>query len=70
MKIGIMDGNENWRRIFRSLIFMDCWLSYTLGYASEVTTDDIAVSPTASISELELNVTGRLQIVSYRHYDC
>lgn len=33
----------NWRRVYRSLIFMDCWLSYTLGYRSEVTPHDIAV---------------------------
>ncbi|KAF2186359.1 hypothetical protein K469DRAFT_573722 [Zopfia rhizophila CBS 207.26] len=35
-------ASESWKRIFRSLIFMDCWLSYTLGYSSEVTADDIA----------------------------
>lgn len=34
--------SDNWRRIFRTLIFMDCWLSYTLGYASEITQDDIS----------------------------
>lgn len=34
----------DWRRLFRSLIFMDCWLAYTLGYPSEVTPLDIAVS--------------------------
>lgn len=32
-----------WRRIFRSLVFMDCWLSYTLGYTSDVTANDVAV---------------------------
>lgn len=32
-----------WQRLFRSLIFMDCWLSYTLGYTSEVTPQDITV---------------------------
>lgn len=36
-----MDGN--WKKIFRSLIFMDSWLSYTLGYPSEVTPDDTKV---------------------------
>lgn len=36
--------DNDWRRIFRSLIFMDSWLSYTLGYTSEVTTADIEVS--------------------------
>lgn len=34
---------ENWRKVFRSLIFMDCWLSYTLGYTSEVTPRDVRV---------------------------
>ncbi|KAF2871482.1 hypothetical protein BDV95DRAFT_628681 [Massariosphaeria phaeospora] len=37
---------QSWRRIFRSLIFMDCWLSYTLGYRSEVTTDDVSFACT------------------------
>lgn len=36
-------ADDNWRRLFRSLIFMDCWLSYTLGYPSEVTSQDVAV---------------------------
>ncbi|KAF2475563.1 uncharacterized protein BDR25DRAFT_213998 [Lindgomyces ingoldianus] len=40
-------ANESWRRIFRSLIFMDSWLSYTLGYVSEVVPDDIAVACTS-----------------------
>lgn len=35
--------DSNWRRLFRSIIFMDCWLSYTLGYSSEVTPQDITV---------------------------
>lgn len=38
---GVMD--ENWRKIYRSLIFMDSWLSYTLGYSSEATPQDITV---------------------------
>jgi hypothetical protein len=38
--------NENWRKIYRSLIFMDCWLSYTLGYSSEITPSDVQVGPT------------------------
>ncbi|KAL6705020.1 hypothetical protein ACN47E_007423 [Coniothyrium glycines] len=33
--------SEHWRKLFRSLIFMDSWLSYTLGYASEVAPSDI-----------------------------
>ncbi|KAF2655406.1 hypothetical protein K491DRAFT_426841 [Lophiostoma macrostomum CBS 122681] len=33
---------DNGRRLFRSLIFMDSWLSYTLGYPSEVAAEDIA----------------------------
>jgi hypothetical protein len=36
-------ASENWRKIFRSLIFMDCWLSYTLGYSPEATPNDIQV---------------------------
>ena len=32
-----------WRRIFRSLIFVDCCLSYTLGYTSDITANDISV---------------------------
>jgi hypothetical protein len=36
-------ADENWRKIFRTLIFMDSWLSYTLGYASEVTPTDVQV---------------------------
>lgn len=31
---------ENWRKVYRSLIFMDCWLSYTLGYSPEATSSD------------------------------
>ncbi|KAG9185114.1 hypothetical protein G6011_07658 [Alternaria panax] len=37
-------SNENCKKIFRSLIFMDSWLSYTLGYPSEVTANDIQVT--------------------------
>ncbi|KAJ4299067.1 hypothetical protein N0V90_004311 [Kalmusia sp. IMI 367209] len=37
-------GDTNWTRIFRSLIFMDCWLSYTLGYTSDVTPQDIEIA--------------------------
>jgi hypothetical protein len=39
-----MSMNDDWRRIFRSLIFMDNWLSYTLGYTPEATPSDIQVS--------------------------
>jgi hypothetical protein len=35
--------DENWRKIYRSIIFMDSWLSYTLGYSSEATPQDITV---------------------------
>ncbi|KAF2707964.1 hypothetical protein K504DRAFT_383608 [Pleomassaria siparia CBS 279.74] len=34
---------ESWRQIFRSLVFMDCWLSYTLGYTADVTANDISI---------------------------
>lgn len=33
----------SWRRIYRSLIFMDSWLAYTLGYSSEASPQDIVV---------------------------
>jgi hypothetical protein len=36
-------ADENWRKIYKSLIFMDSWLSYTLGYSSEVTPADVEV---------------------------
>ncbi|KAF1941154.1 hypothetical protein EJ02DRAFT_210547 [Clathrospora elynae] len=36
--------DDNWRKIFRSLIFMDSWLSYTLGYPSETLTSDVQVA--------------------------
>jgi hypothetical protein len=36
--------DENWMKIYRSLIFMDGWLSYTLGYNSEVTPSDVKAS--------------------------
>jgi hypothetical protein len=35
--------DEAWRKIYRSLIFMDSWLSYTLGYTSEATPQDVQV---------------------------
>jgi hypothetical protein len=37
-------ADEKWRKIMRSLIFMDSWLSYTLGYITEVTTSDVQVN--------------------------
>ncbi|CAN9429621.1 unnamed protein product [Alternaria alternata] len=37
-------SDENWKKIFRSLVFMDSWLSYTLGYPSEVTANDIQIA--------------------------
>lgn len=36
-------SSDNWKKIYRSLIFMDCWLSYTLGYNPEVNPIDIKV---------------------------
>lgn len=35
--------DENWKKLFRSLVFMDSWLAYTLGYAPEVTPRDVQV---------------------------
>ncbi|KAH6621755.1 hypothetical protein C7974DRAFT_210390 [Boeremia exigua] len=43
--VGSMD--DNWRRVYRSLIFMDSWLSYTLGYNSEATPQDIQIACTS-----------------------
>ncbi|KAF1972615.1 hypothetical protein BU23DRAFT_580742 [Bimuria novae-zelandiae CBS 107.79] len=44
--------DTNWRRLYRSLIFMDCWLSYTLGYPSEITPRDIAIAcPIAHVEQ-------------------
>jgi hypothetical protein len=40
--------DETWMKIYRSLIFMDGWLSYTLGYNSEATPSDVKVSLTLS----------------------
>ncbi|KAJ4337110.1 hypothetical protein N0V87_004963 [Didymella glomerata] len=41
---GVVD--EAWRKIYRSLIFMDSWLSYTLGYTSEATPQDVQIACT------------------------
>jgi hypothetical protein len=41
--------DEGRRKIFRSLTFMDSWLSYTLGYESEVTLSDIQVRGTLAL---------------------
>jgi len=30
-----------WRKIFRTVVFMECWHSYTLGYQSDIFEDDI-----------------------------
>ncbi|KAF2087681.1 hypothetical protein K490DRAFT_41763 [Saccharata proteae CBS 121410] len=37
-------GRDDFRKVFRTLIFMDCWLSTSLGYPSIVTSDDIIIS--------------------------
>ncbi|KAF2998271.1 hypothetical protein E8E13_006740 [Curvularia kusanoi] len=39
---GALEGH--WRKIYRSLIFMDSWLSYTLGYSSEATPQDVVMA--------------------------
>ncbi|CAI6342558.1 unnamed protein product [Periconia digitata] len=48
---------ESWRKVFRSLIFMDCWLSYTLGYTAEVTPLDIAIAcaPTTRLVQASID---------------
>jgi hypothetical protein len=43
LNLSTVSPDENWRKIFRSLIFMDCWLSYTLGYSCETTPSDVQV---------------------------
>jgi hypothetical protein len=45
-------ADVGWRKIFRSLIFMDSWLSYTLGYPSEVSAKDIQVGYRATVNFL------------------
>ncbi|KAH9875665.1 hypothetical protein IAQ61_003129 [Plenodomus lingam] len=37
-------AGDGWRRVYRSLIFMDCWLSYTLGYTSDVLPMDVQIA--------------------------
>jgi hypothetical protein len=44
--------SENWRKVYRSLIFMDCWLSYTLGYSPEATSSDVQVWSITSHAKL------------------
>ncbi|KAF2119662.1 hypothetical protein BDV96DRAFT_610566 [Lophiotrema nucula] len=63
--------SESWRRIFRSLVFMDCWLSYTLGYTTEITPEDaaqIACMPYApdivSIEEMIHTQTSKIGLVA------
>ncbi|KAF2848396.1 hypothetical protein T440DRAFT_401498 [Plenodomus tracheiphilus IPT5] len=63
-------ADEGWRKIFRSLIFMDCWLSYTLGYTSEVTPSDVqfACSPQrqdlATVDELIHVQTSKIGLIA------
>lgn len=45
-------ADEGWRKVLRSLIFMDCWLSYTLGYTSEVTPNDVQIACTPQRQDL------------------
>lgn len=49
--------DENWKKVFRSSIFMDCWLSYTLGYTSEVTPADVRVRQENRIVKIDTNRT-------------
>ncbi|KAF2748293.1 hypothetical protein M011DRAFT_400755 [Sporormia fimetaria CBS 119925] len=61
---------DMWRRLFQSLIFTDCWLSYTLGYPPDVTADDIAFACTpfhldaATIEELVQTQTSKIGLVA------
>ncbi|CAO2650078.1 Nn.00g013700.m01.CDS01 [Neocucurbitaria sp. VM-36] len=65
----IMD--ENWKRIIRSLIFVDCWLSYTLGYTPEATPSDIKKIATSlhrldgvSVDELIHTQTSKIGLIA------
>jgi hypothetical protein len=58
---------ESWQKIFRSLVFMDCWLSYTLGYMSEVKSEDIAVGIFTLPSYVVLTGPARLHQLPCRH---
>ncbi|KAF2196467.1 hypothetical protein GQ43DRAFT_383250 [Delitschia confertaspora ATCC 74209] len=51
----LRNDTEGWRKVYRSLVFMDCWLSYTLGYISDVSARDIAYAcaPYADSTTLE-----------------
>lgn len=64
-----MSVEENWMKIYRSLIFMDNWLSYTLGYSSEVTDVDRKVCPAPLPVDFILSVIGRLLAVQSDHGD-
>jgi hypothetical protein len=62
--------DENWRKVFRSLVFMDSWLSYTLGYPSEVTANDTQVTcvvyrpDQVSIDELIHMQTSKINLIA------
>ncbi|KAI4702044.1 hypothetical protein J4E81_002405 [Alternaria sp. BMP 2799] len=62
--------DDHWRKIFRSLIFMDSWLAYTLGYPTEVTASDIQVACIAhrqdqlSIDELIHMQTSKINLIA------
>ncbi|KAH7093709.1 hypothetical protein FB567DRAFT_610283 [Paraphoma chrysanthemicola] len=62
--------DENWRKVFRSLIFMDCWLSYTLGYTSEVSSRDVQLASitahpaSMSIDELIHSQTSKIGLLA------
>ncbi|KAF1838467.1 hypothetical protein BDW02DRAFT_594716 [Decorospora gaudefroyi] len=65
-----MSGDDGWRKIYRSLIFMDSWLSYTLGYTSEVTASDtqiacVVINPDQlSIDELLHTQTSKINLIA------
>ncbi|KAJ8107324.1 hypothetical protein OPT61_g8944 [Boeremia exigua] len=65
---GPMD--DNWRKIYRSLIFMDSWLSYTLGYTAEATPQDVAIACTPgrltsdTIDELIHTQTSKIGLIA------
>ncbi|KAI8930850.1 hypothetical protein NX059_011869 [Plenodomus lindquistii] len=47
--------DEGWRKIFRSLIWVDSWLSYTLGYTSEVIPSDVQFACSLQRQEVTVN---------------
>ncbi|KAF2278948.1 uncharacterized protein EI97DRAFT_224084 [Westerdykella ornata] len=62
--------SDSWRKLFQSLIFMDCWLSCTLGYIPAFRSEDIAAACTtskldrATIDEIVHTQTSKIGLIS------